>query len=66
VRRNSVSSYALPVIVRCCTEAHSRGLADAVGTLRSSPAAALGIVRSWRDFLNDPALYLRYLLSNKE
>jgi hypothetical protein len=28
-----IDGYALPVIVRCCTEAHGRGLSDDVGIL---------------------------------
>jgi len=34
--------------------------------IRPSRWADLGIVHSWRDFLNDPELYLRYLLSGEE
>jgi hypothetical protein len=36
-----VDGYALPVIVRCCTEAYGRGLADAVGILSGWLAAPL-------------------------
>jgi predicted ATPase len=34
--------------------------------IRPSRWTDLGIVHSWRDFLNDPELYLRYLLSDEE
>ena len=34
--------------------------------MRPARWADLGIVHSWRDFLNDPELYLRYLLSDEE
>jgi predicted ATPase len=34
--------------------------------IRPARWADLGIVHSWRDFLNDPELYLRYLLADEE
>jgi len=34
--------------------------------MRPGRWADLGIVQSWRDFLNEPELYLRYLLSGEE
>lgn len=34
--------------------------------MRPARWAELGIVHSWRDFLNDPELYLRYLLSDED
>jgi predicted ATPase len=34
--------------------------------IRAASWANLDIVHSWRDFLNDPDLYLRYLLSDEE
>ncbi len=34
--------------------------------IRPARWADLGIVHSWRDFLNEPELYLRYLLSDEE
>jgi predicted ATPase len=34
--------------------------------IRPACWADLEVVHSWRDFLNDPQLYLRYLLSDEE
>ena len=51
-------------IVAATPEAHLLELGD--WGIRPVSWADLEIVHSWRDFLNDPALYLRYLLADEE
>jgi len=51
-------------IVAATPGAHLLELGD--WGIRPARWADLETVRSWRDFLNDPALYLRYLLSDED